>query len=255
MLIDPNIAVNVFEPMTVTAASLTQLRNKPLSKKMLCVKKEIAKLHSNSIIRNQNICAYPVYEVWDEDSSNLMEPVWDYNDVIYSSRNFPARKKNSSYKIKKGDFDYKFSNNDSLDAQKILNTDMYVNDLNGKSLTNKNNSQIFSIYKQKRAPFKDYYRLCYDSENSNDDSYGCSGEIFETQVNSKSSSEPVLETSKNEDRNKPFNKNIFDESDFLSVDLKSFTYNKEFSKKECSGIDIENDILKGEFFEDYWKLV
>lgn len=257
---EPNIAVNVLQPMNVSVAPLTQLRNKSLSNKMLPVKnnsifdKEMAKLHSNSLSRNQNICAYPVYEVWCEDSSNLMEPVWDYDDMSYPSRDLSISKTNLLYKIKKGDFYYKHSSNYSADAQKIFNTDVCVYDINEKSVKNKNTNGTFSRDKQERAQIKEYYRLCYDSEDSNDDLYDYPGEIFGHQINSKSTSNPVLETSKSED-SKAFNKTIFDESEFVSVDLNSCNHSKGFSKNECHAISVEKDILKGEPFEDYWKIV
>lgn len=252
--------------MTVSAETSTHLRNNSLSNKMLPVKmnavfqEEMRKLQSNSLVKNQNICAYPIYEVWGrsentEDSSNLTEQVWDYNDMIYPSRGFGLKEANSSYKLQKGDFDYKHINNDSTDSQMIFHTDICTYDISEKSVKDKNTFQNFSRDKQRRAPFKDYYRLCYDYEDSSDDSYDYPGEIFEKQVNSTRMSEPVPKASKSEDNSQPFNECNFDESEFVSVDLKYCNYSKEHSENEYSAISVEKDVLKGEHFEDYWQII
>lgn len=251
--------------MAVSAETLTQLRNKSLSNKMLPLKinkifnKEIAKLHSNNLIRSQNIYAYPVYEVWGrsentEDSIDLMEPVWDYNDMMYPSRDVFLKNAHLSYNIQKEGFDYKHSNNNSDDTQKILNTDVCVFNINERSMKITNTSEIFSRDKQGRMSRKEYYRLCYDSEDSNDDSYDYPGEIFQNEVNSTSLSGPVLESSRREGNSKQFTKNIFDESEFVSVDLMSGNYNKELFKNKCPADSVEKTILKGEPFEDYWQI-
>ena len=223
------------------------------------LKNEIARLHTSCLIRNKNTYAYPIYKVWNnsewsKDSTNLTnenEPFWDYYNMIHPLEDLPFEEKYLINETHESKFDHKNYNNDTVEKQNLLNSEHIINNVKENGYTSENVHQ----YKEKNVPLAKYYRICYDTENGDDYSFGFNfDEISSDRGSMKSLKNSASVVAANDDNIPAFNKNTLDESQFVSVDLNSYYFTEELIKKECPTMDFEKDITKAECCENYWKI-